>query len=386
MATPASGNTADVGRIEHEIAQVRDDVGRTVQEMGSRADAGAPHGAGEAQPEGHDHGHDPRRGAVGDRRRRATSRSRTRDAALDARDRVQAHPYAAGAIGAGIGARLLAGVDVDAQSAASDSAGVGRAVRSLEPAPARHEAAVLADDAVRCRSPPARGGGVHALAHPRSSRCVCAPNKRRAPRAVGAPASLTSTTSAYEVGFFAPIVFDSSCTCCRWSFSVGSVLAANALMSRSPDAVGHLLERLHVLLRGRRPSRRRRRLSNAAPLSFSSLRMDRARAPSLSASTIFLLRGDLLQVGIGRAVVLLELGRERLDVGVLGLLLRQLGDGDLGHAAIGGLLDERRHRPPARRRPGSLGRPRCGAGSCMAGGGVGSRAARAAASAAAPSR
>ena len=36
MATPTSGNSADVGRIEHEIAQVRDDVGRTVQEISSR--------------------------------------------------------------------------------------------------------------------------------------------------------------------------------------------------------------------------------------------------------------------------------------------------------------------------------------------------------------
>ena len=36
MATPTPKDTADVGRLEHEIAQVRGDLGRTVQEIGTR--------------------------------------------------------------------------------------------------------------------------------------------------------------------------------------------------------------------------------------------------------------------------------------------------------------------------------------------------------------
>ena len=36
MATPTPKDTADVGRLEHEIAQVRSDLGRTVQEIGTR--------------------------------------------------------------------------------------------------------------------------------------------------------------------------------------------------------------------------------------------------------------------------------------------------------------------------------------------------------------
>ena len=36
MATPTPKDTADVGRLEHEIAQVRGDLGRTVHEIGTR--------------------------------------------------------------------------------------------------------------------------------------------------------------------------------------------------------------------------------------------------------------------------------------------------------------------------------------------------------------
>ena len=36
MATPTAKDANDVGQIEHVIAQVRDDLGRTVQELGSR--------------------------------------------------------------------------------------------------------------------------------------------------------------------------------------------------------------------------------------------------------------------------------------------------------------------------------------------------------------
>ena len=36
MATPTPKDTANIGRLEHEIAQVRSDLGRTVQEIGTR--------------------------------------------------------------------------------------------------------------------------------------------------------------------------------------------------------------------------------------------------------------------------------------------------------------------------------------------------------------
>ena len=34
MATPTPKHSADVGRIEHDLAQVRGDLGRTLQEIG----------------------------------------------------------------------------------------------------------------------------------------------------------------------------------------------------------------------------------------------------------------------------------------------------------------------------------------------------------------
>ncbi|MEO5820953.1 MAG: DUF3618 domain-containing protein [Vicinamibacteraceae bacterium] len=100
MATPTPKDHADVGRIEHEIAQVRNDVGRTVQEIGSRLTPAhlmeqAKRGLRETTAE--------TTRAVAQSATDVASgvASRTRDAALDARDHVRAHPYAAGAIGAG---------------------------------------------------------------------------------------------------------------------------------------------------------------------------------------------------------------------------------------------------------------------------------------------
>ncbi len=100
MGTP--NGRADVGRIEHEIAQVRDDLGRTVAEIGARLTPA--HLMAQAKRSLRDTTMDTTRAVA----QSATDiagdvASRTRDVALDARDRVQAHPYAAGAIGAGIG-------------------------------------------------------------------------------------------------------------------------------------------------------------------------------------------------------------------------------------------------------------------------------------------
>jgi ElaB/YqjD/DUF883 family membrane-anchored ribosome-binding protein len=102
MATPTPRDTNDVGHIEHELAQVRDDLGRTVQEIGSRLTPA--HLMEQAKRSLKDT-------TLGTTRAVAQSAtdvasdvaSRTRDAALDARDQVQAHPYTVGAIGVGIG-------------------------------------------------------------------------------------------------------------------------------------------------------------------------------------------------------------------------------------------------------------------------------------------
>jgi ElaB/YqjD/DUF883 family membrane-anchored ribosome-binding protein len=91
-----------VGRLEHEIAQVRGDLGRTVQEIGTRLTPA--HLMEEAR-------RSLKQGTVETTKAVAQSAtdvasdvaSRTRDVALDARAHVQAHPYAAGAVGAGIG-------------------------------------------------------------------------------------------------------------------------------------------------------------------------------------------------------------------------------------------------------------------------------------------
>ena len=101
MATATPKDSADVGRIEYELAQVRGDLGRTVQEIGTRLTPA--HLVEQAK-------RTLRESTVETTRAVAQSAtdvasdvaSRTRDVALDARDRVQAHPYAVGAVGAGI--------------------------------------------------------------------------------------------------------------------------------------------------------------------------------------------------------------------------------------------------------------------------------------------
>jgi ElaB/YqjD/DUF883 family membrane-anchored ribosome-binding protein len=102
MATPTPKDTADVGRIEHQIAAVRGDLGRTMQEIGTRL---TPAKLMEHARRGLREGTLETTKAVAQSASDVASEvaSRTRDVALDARDRVQAHPYTAGAIGAGIG-------------------------------------------------------------------------------------------------------------------------------------------------------------------------------------------------------------------------------------------------------------------------------------------
>jgi ElaB/YqjD/DUF883 family membrane-anchored ribosome-binding protein len=102
MATATSGDTTNVGRIEREIEQARNDVGRTVQEIGSRLTPG--HLMEQAKRSLRETTVDTTRAVAQSASEVASGvASRTRDAAIDARDRVQAHPYAAGAIGVGVG-------------------------------------------------------------------------------------------------------------------------------------------------------------------------------------------------------------------------------------------------------------------------------------------
>ena len=100
MATPK--DTADVGRLEHEIAQVRGDLGRTVQEIGTRL---TPASLMEQARRSLRDGTVETTKAVAQSATAVASdvATRTRDAALDARDHVQAHPYAVSAAGAGVG-------------------------------------------------------------------------------------------------------------------------------------------------------------------------------------------------------------------------------------------------------------------------------------------
>jgi|SRR5215203_5363656 len=102
MATPTPRDTNDVGHIEHELAQVRDDLGRTVQEIGSRLTPS--HLMEQAKRSLKDTTIGTTR-AVAEKATDVASdvASRTRDVALDAREQVQAHPYTVGAVGAGIG-------------------------------------------------------------------------------------------------------------------------------------------------------------------------------------------------------------------------------------------------------------------------------------------
>jgi len=102
MATPTPKDTADVGRLEHEIAQVRGDLGRTVQEIGTRLTPAhlmeqAKRSLKETTVETTKAVAQSATGVASD------VATRTRDVALDARDHVQAHPYAVSAAGAGVG-------------------------------------------------------------------------------------------------------------------------------------------------------------------------------------------------------------------------------------------------------------------------------------------
>ena len=103
MATPTG--SGDVGRIEHEIAQVRDDLGRTVAEIGSRLTP--THLMEQAKQSLKDATADTTRAVAQSATQMASGiASRTRDVAIDARDQVQAHPMIAGLVGAGVGAAL----------------------------------------------------------------------------------------------------------------------------------------------------------------------------------------------------------------------------------------------------------------------------------------
>ena len=102
MATPTPRDSKDVGQIEHEIAQVRDDLGRTVQEIGARLTPG--HLMEQAKRSFRETTRDTTRAVAQSATDMASGvASRTRSVALDAKDQVQAHPYAVGAVGAGIG-------------------------------------------------------------------------------------------------------------------------------------------------------------------------------------------------------------------------------------------------------------------------------------------
>ena len=106
MATPTPKDTAAVGRLEHEIAQVRGDLGRTVQEIGTRL---TPAHLMEQAKRSLKEGTVETTKAVAQSATDVASdvATRTRDVALDARDHVQAHPYAASAAGAGVGLGYL---------------------------------------------------------------------------------------------------------------------------------------------------------------------------------------------------------------------------------------------------------------------------------------
>jgi ElaB/YqjD/DUF883 family membrane-anchored ribosome-binding protein len=100
MVTP--NGRADVGRIEHEIAQVRDDLGRTVAEIGARLTPA--HLMEQAKQSLRETTMDTTRAVAQSASDIANDvASRTRDAAIEARDQLQSHPYTASAIGAGLG-------------------------------------------------------------------------------------------------------------------------------------------------------------------------------------------------------------------------------------------------------------------------------------------
>jgi ElaB/YqjD/DUF883 family membrane-anchored ribosome-binding protein len=102
MATPTPKDTADVGRLEHEIAQVRGDLGRTVHEIGTRLTPA--HLMEHAKRSLRESTVETTKAVAQSATDVATDvAARTRDAALDARDHLQAHPYVVSAAGAGVG-------------------------------------------------------------------------------------------------------------------------------------------------------------------------------------------------------------------------------------------------------------------------------------------
>jgi hypothetical protein len=107
MATPTSRDAADVGRIEHEIAQVRDDLGRTVHEISSRLTPA--HLMQQAKQSLKDTTADTTRAVAHSATEMASVvAERTRTVASDARDQVQSHPLAAAVLGVGLGWGLWA--------------------------------------------------------------------------------------------------------------------------------------------------------------------------------------------------------------------------------------------------------------------------------------
>ena len=220
---------------------MRDDLGRTVAEIGARLTPAHLMEQAKRSLQRHDAGHHPRGGAVGDRhrRRRRVPRHATWRSTRGTRcRRIRTRP----APSAPASARLLRwrrrrmrnrrrliprewDEPFDRSSRrrrSTPGGGTGRSTRSLPLAAAL--AAAFAD-----------------LADPRLQRRHLTSDRYSTTGAPSDRGALNRDSSdlrrVYDVGFFAPIVFDSSCTCCRWSFSVGSVLAANALTSLSPDAV-----------------------------------------------------------------------------------------------------------------------------------------------------
>jgi ElaB/YqjD/DUF883 family membrane-anchored ribosome-binding protein len=102
MATPTPKDSADVGRLEHEIAQVRGDLGRTVQEIGTRLTPA--HLMEQAKRSLKENTVETTKAVAQSATDVASGvATRTRDVALDARDQVQEHPYAVGGIGVGVG-------------------------------------------------------------------------------------------------------------------------------------------------------------------------------------------------------------------------------------------------------------------------------------------
>src|SRR5690349_19015807 len=98
----ATSGTGDMGRIEHEIARVRDDLGRTVAEIGARLTPA--HLMEQAKQGLRETTMDTTRAVAESAAGLATDvATRTRDAAIEARDQAQAHPYVVGAIGVGLG-------------------------------------------------------------------------------------------------------------------------------------------------------------------------------------------------------------------------------------------------------------------------------------------